>query len=243
MTIKPQKQQHKYWKMQSVGENAADIFIFGEVVTSGYEWSDADTSAATFKQDLDALGTVDTINLHINSPGGSVFEGVAIGTMLKQHNAKVNCYIDGLAASIASVIAMSSDTIFMPENAMMMVHNPWSYAIGNAADMRKQADTLDKIGESMKLSYLNKCGDKMDKATLDSLLDNESWLSAQDCIGYGLADEILPANQTAASISDDLFARYQNVPKSLLKSKEEPVNKSNEQTFWQKKMKKIKGAL
>jgi ATP-dependent Clp protease protease subunit len=232
-----QKQPNKYWKMQSLGNNEADIHLFGEVVSSGYEWSDSDTSATTFKQELDALGSVNNINLHINSPGGSVFEGVAIGNMLKQHPAKVNVYIDGLAASIASVIAMCADTIFMPSNAMMMVHNPWSWAVGNAADMRKQADTLDAIGESMKLTYLEKAGDKLDAATLTSLLDNETWLSAQDCINYGLADEILPANQTAASISQDLFARYRNVPKAFQKPKEEP----KEPSLLQQKFKIIRG--
>lgn len=231
------KQQPKYWKMLSLGNNEADIHIFGEVVTSGWEWSDSDTSATTFKSELDDLGDVNNINLHINSPGGSVFEGVAIGNMLKQHKAKVNVYVDGLAASIASVIAMSGDTIFMPSNAMMMVHNPWSYAIGNSADMRKQADTLDAIGESMKLTYLEKAGDKLDADTLSSLLDNETWLSAQQCVDYGLADEILPANQTAASISDDLFARYRNVPKAFQKPKEEP----KEPSLLQQKFKIIRG--
>ncbi|MED1205841.1 head maturation protease, ClpP-related [Heyndrickxia acidicola] len=225
------KAQHKtptkFWNMQLTSNNEADVYIFGEVVSSGYEYADSDVSAMTFKNDLDALGSVSTINLHLNSPGGSVFDGMAIGAMLKQNSAQVNVYIDGLAASIASVIAMSGDTIFMPSNAMMMVHQPWSMVIGSAEEMRKQADTLDKISASMKQTYLFKAGDKLNEETLDTLLNNETWLSAQDCINYGLADEILPANQVAASISEDLFARYSNVPKSLL-HKEEPVITHNE---------------
>lgn len=227
--------------MQALGNNDADVHIFGEIVSSGYEWSDSDTSATKFKQELDGLGDVNNINLHINSPGGSVFEGVAIGNMLKQHKANVNVYVDGLAASIASVIAMSGDAIFMPSNAMMMVHNPWSWAVGNSSDMRKTADTLDAIGASMKLTYLDKAGDKLDDETLTSLLDNETWLSAQQCIEYGLADEILPANQTAASISDDLFARYRNVPKAFQKTVEEPIINPQQPSLLQQKLKIVKG--
>ena len=122
------------------------MYIDGEIVTD--EYYDTDTSAAGFRDALKDLGDVKTINLHINSPGGSVFEGIAIYNMLKQNKAHINVYVDGLAASIASVIAMSGDAIFMPSNSMLMIHNPWTMAIGNASELRKQADDLDKITES-----------------------------------------------------------------------------------------------
>ncbi|MCC9023020.1 head maturation protease, ClpP-related [Bacillus nakamurai] len=213
--MRKKQANNKYWSMKTSGDSSADVFIFGEVVTSGYEWDEIDTSAASFKQDLDLLGDMSILNVHINSPGGSVFEGVAICSMLKQHKAFVNVYIDGLAASIASVIAMAGDAIFMPSNAMMMVHNPWTIAMGNANEMRKQADVLDKISESMKASYLEKAGDKLTKETLDSLMDNETWLSASEAVSYGLADEITAANQAAACVSSSLFSRYRNVPHAL----------------------------
>src|SRR5690606_20024488 len=107
------------------------------------------------------LGRVETLNVFINSPGGSVFQGQAIYNILKRQKARVNVYIDGLAASIASVIAMAGDTIFMPKNAMMMVHNPWTFSIGNAQDLRKEADTLDKIRETLIEAYLSKAGDAL----------------------------------------------------------------------------------
>ncbi|MEG2937995.1 MAG: Clp protease ClpP [Vagococcus sp.] len=211
---------NKFWNMVILPNAEAEISILGEVVPTGWEW-EGDTSAHSFKKDLDKLGDIETINLHINSPGGSVFEGVAIGSMLKQHKAKVNVYVDGLAASIASVIAMSGDAIFMPKNAMMMVHNPWNVMAGNAKDFRKAADDLDKIGSSMKESYLMKAGEKLPGHMLDNLLDNETWLSAHEAFNYGLCDEILDENTVAASVSDDLFAKYRNVPKSLSLKKEE----------------------
>lgn len=232
---------NKFWNMVLNGL-IAEITIFGEIVTSGYEWDDSETSALSFQKDLKALGEVEVINLHINSPGGSVFEGVAIYQMLVQHKAKVNVYIDGLAASIASVIAMAGDTIYMPRNAMMMVHNPWTIVMGNANDLRKQADDLDKIGQSMSESYLSKIGDKIDAQKLQELLNDETWLSAKESVEYGFADELLEENRAAACVSKKLFAEYKNVPEKL---KVEPEEKSKvevkEDTLLAKKLKILKG--
>lgn len=204
-------------------ENNADISIFGEIVTSGYEWYESDVSASGFQKDLKGLGEVDTINLHINSPGGSVFDGIAIYQMLVQHKAAINVYVDGLAASIASVIAMAGDNIYIPKNAMLMVHNPWTVAAGNASELRKQADDLDKIGQSMQESYLSKTNGKLDQETLQKLLDDETWLSADEAVAYGFADVVLEENRAAACISNELFAKYRNVPKDLTAKKEEPT--------------------
>lgn len=210
------QQKQKFWQMKALAEDdkQADVFIYGEIVSC--QWDDTDTTAASFKEDLDDLGDINTINLHINSPGGSVFEGVAIGNMLKQNNAKVNVYVDALAASIASVIAMAGDTIFMPKNSMLMIHNPSSVAWGNANDFRKTADDLDKIGLSMQQTYLAKAGDKLDQSTLQDLMNNETWLSAYDAYSYGLCDVVQEENQAAACVSTDLFNKYHNVPKNLL---------------------------
>ncbi|WP_439197241.1 head maturation protease, ClpP-related [Bacillus velezensis] len=240
MTMKNQK-NNKYWSMKASGDSSADVFIFGEVVTSGYEWDDIDTSATSFKKDLDALGDLSTINLHLNSPGGSVFDGVAISSMLKQHKATVNVYIDGIAASIASVIAMAGDTIFMPSNSMMMVHNPLTLVWGNAQEMRKQADVLDKISESMKLSYLERAGDKLDKETLDNLMDNETWLSAHEAVSYGLADEVIASNQVAASVSDELFAKYHNVPSALKAQNTGKSYETKKENLLKQKLQILKG--
>jgi ATP-dependent Clp protease protease subunit len=219
------QQKFKFYRMEaSTDGQSADVFLFGEIVPAGWEWDDTDQSAASFKKNLDAMGDVSTINLHINSPGGSVFEGVAIGNMLKQHKAQVHCFVDGLAASIASVIAMSGDTISMPKNAMLMIHNPLTGLWGNAADLRKAADDLDHINESMKQSYLGKAGDKLDLETLSTLMDSETWLSADEAVSYGLADEVLEPNQAAACVSEKLFAKYKHVPAALAGGGD-PVNR------------------
>lgn len=210
----------KFWEVkQSANKEEADIYIFGEIVS--YKWDDADTTAASLQKDLKELGEVNQINLHINSPGGSVFEGIAIGNMLKQHKAHVTAHVDALAASIASVIVASCDKVVMPENSMLMIHNPWTFSMGNAKELRKQADDLDKIAESSVVTYLSKASDKLSEEKIKEIMDEETWLSAAEAYEYGLCDVVESANQMAASISKKLFEAYQNVPTKLL----QPVQK------------------
>lgn len=207
--------KNKFFNMKlSADGKSGDIFIYGEITK--YAWEEyGEKSAQIFKQELDDLGDVETINLYVNSPGGSVFEGIAIHNMLKRHKARVIAYVDALAASIASVIIMGADQIVMYENSMLMIHNPWTFAIGNAIELRKQADDLDRIGESSIQSYLSKSGDKLEGDKLREMLDAETWLSADEALQYGLCDVIEGANEMVASISDKLFANYRNVPKDL----------------------------
>lgn len=198
---------------QQAGNKEADLFIDGEIVSD--ELYEDDTSAAGFRDSLKQLGDVKTINLHINSPGGSVFEGIAIYNMLKNNPAQINVYVDALAASIASVIAMSGDNIFMPSNSMLMIHNPWTVAMGNANDLRKQADDLDRIGELSVTTYLDKAGGKLNADTLHKLMDDETWLTAQEAVDYGLATEVIDANHMAACADPGFLKQFRNVPTQL----------------------------
>lgn len=205
---------------KSADGKSGDIFVYGEITK--YAWEEyGEHSAQTFKNELDELGDVENINLYVNSPGGSVFEGVTIHNMIKRHDAKVIAHVDALAASIASVIIMAADEIIMPSNSMLMIHNPWTFAVGNSVELRKQADDLDRIGESAIQSYLAKAGDKLEESKLKELLDDETWLSAQEAYEIGLCDVVEDANDMAACIDDEYLNRYENVPKQL---KEEPKN-------------------
>lgn len=202
----------------SADGKSGDIFIYGEITK--YAWEEyGEKSAKIFQQELEELGDVETINLYVNSPGGSVFEGIAIHNMLKRHSARVIAHVDALAASIASVIIMAADEIRMPGNSMLMIHNAWTFAIGNSAELRKQADDLDRINQSSIQSYLAKAGDKLDEDKLKEMLDAETWLSADEALSYGLCDVVEEDNNMAASISEDLFAKYKNVPKQLTQNK------------------------
>lgn len=233
---KTKQVNRKFWdmKMSANNDKSADIFIYGEVTK--WAWEEyGEVSSITFKKDLDELDDeVEVINLYINSPGGSVFEGLAIYNMLQRHKARIIVHVDALAASIASVIAMAGDEIRMPGNALMMIHNAWTWTSGNADALRKAAEDLDRINQSSIQTYLQKTGNKLSEETLKALLDAETWLSADQAFEYGLCDVVEEANQMAASISDDLFAKYRNVPKQLQQSQPSPSISAEEMALRQK---------
>jgi ATP-dependent Clp endopeptidase proteolytic subunit ClpP len=157
-------------------------------------------SAKSFLNDMRAVKG-DTINLSINSPGGDVFAGVAIYNALRSSGKKVNVKVLGLAASAASLIAMAGDEIEMPENAMMMIHNPWSFAMGDADELRATADVLDKIGGSLVGTYAARTG--KDEDEIKALLDAETWMTAQEAVDMGFATKVTPALQARASFDLD----------------------------------------
>jgi ATP-dependent Clp protease protease subunit len=129
----------------------AEIVIYDEIGAFGIP-------AKALLDELKALGPVAELSVRINSPGGSVFDGVAIYNALKRHQAKVTVWIDGIAASIASMIAMAGDEVVMPENAMLVLHDPSGLVAGTAADMRATADALDKMAAAMVAAYRDKSG-------------------------------------------------------------------------------------
>lgn len=209
----------KYWEMKmSADGNSGDIFIYGDI--ESYKFVDEDTTATSFKSDLDNLGNVSDINLYINSPGGSVFEGLAIHNMLKRHKAKVTVNVDALAASISSVIAMAGDVVKMPSNSLMMIHNALTGMVGNADELRKMADDLERITNSTKETYLTKSNGKLTEDKLTELMDAETWLSAYEAVQYGLADEVLEENEMVASVNSEIMNKYKNVPKDLIKKEQ-----------------------
>jgi ATP-dependent Clp protease protease subunit len=127
-----------------------------------------------------------SIEIHINSAGGTVTEGIAIYNMLKAYSGKKTVFIDSLAASMASVIAMAGDTIFMPSNGLMMIHNPWGVSAGQAAEHRKTAELLDLMKDSMLAAYNLKTG--IEKSEISELMDQETWMNGEDCLNNGFID-------------------------------------------------------
>lgn len=215
-------QKNKFFNMKASADNkSADIFIYGEITK--YAWEElGEVSSITFKNELDSLGDgIETINLYINSPGGSVFETMAIIAMLQRHPAKIISHNDGLMASCASVLPMISDEIRMPANSLMMIHNAWTWASGNAEKLRKAADDIERINQSMIQFYLDRAGDKLDAETLKQLLDAETWLTAEQAFEYGLCDVVLETNNVAACIDGKWIKQYKNVPKQLVEGQQQ----------------------
>ena len=202
------------WKMKALNDGKAEIFIYSDI---GYDWWEDKSTAQLFAEELKNLGDISSIDLHINSNGGDVFEGQAIHSLIKNHKGFVTAYIDGLAASIATVIAMGADKVIMPKNAMMMIHNAWTGLYGNANDLRKMADDLDHINDTIVNTYLAKVKDKTDEATIRELMDKESWLNAEECLSLGLCDEVSEPVKMAACLTKEQAHKFKNAPKELIK--------------------------
>ena len=200
-----------YFQMKATN-NVAQIDIFGEIV--GEKWFDEETSATSFRDALKELGDVSTINLSINSGGGSVFDGIAIYNMLKSHKATVNVYVEGLAASIASVIAMAGDTITMRSGSMLMIHRPFTVLQGNAEEMRKTADTLEKMGDNIVDIYSGRTGISSDD--IRNIMNEETWLSAEEAVEQGWATKLDKKEAVMNSVPKEILGRFSNVPKNVL---------------------------
>ncbi|EHW9963248.1 Clp protease ClpP [Escherichia coli] len=185
---------------------AADIFIYEEIGGFG-------VTAKQFAEDLKALGDVSHINLRIHSPGGDVFEGIAIYNLIRNHPADITVYIDGVAASMASVVAMAGDRVVMPENAMMMIHKPWGISGGNAGDMRDYADLLDKVETVLIPAYARKTGKSAQEIT--AMLEDETWMDGKECLKHGFADELLPSVRAMARIESKRTGDFLHMPETI----------------------------
>ncbi|MDY5164492.1 Clp protease ClpP [Leuconostoc falkenbergense] len=200
-----------YFQMKATN-NVAQIDIFGEIV--GEKWFDEETSATSFRDALKELGDVSTINLSINSGGGSVFDGIAIYNMLKSHKATVNVYVEGLAASIASVIAMAGDTITMRSGSMLMIHRPFTVLQGNAEEMRKAAETLEKMGDNIVNIYSDRTGIQTEE--IQQIMSAETWLSAEEAVEQGWATKLDKKEAVMNSVPKEILGLFSNVPKNVL---------------------------
>jgi ATP-dependent Clp endopeptidase proteolytic subunit ClpP len=193
----------KGWYDFRAQAKVAEIVIYDEIGAFGIP-------AKAFLDELKTLGPVAELTVRINSPGGSVFDGVAIYNALKRHDARVTVWIDGIAASIASMVAMARDEVVMPENAMLMLHDPSGLVMGTATDMRAMAEALDRMRAGMVAAYRDKSG--RDDAEIEALMRDETWLSAEEAVALGLADRVEAPVRMAAHFD---LSRFRNPPPQL----------------------------
>lgn len=174
-----------YFSLAKEGRKAR-LDIYGDITSR--PWLESDMSAKILSTQLEELGDVDEIEVHINSYGGEVAEGLAIYNALRGHAARVKTFCDGLACSIASVIFMAGDERVMRKASMLMIHNAWAYGEGNAAELRKQADDLDAITEASKAAYLSRIS--IDADELTALMDAETWIAPERAVEMGFATSV-----------------------------------------------------
>lgn len=173
------------WNLVKNDDKSAELMLYGDIAESFWGDTISAKEVTEYLADLD----VENIDVYINSNGGVVDTAIAINNALRRHKAKVTVNIDGIAASAATLITCAGDTVKMPKNALFMIHNPLTIAMGDSEEMRKQADVLEKYKNSIMETYLQKVN--IDKEKLSELMDNESWLSAEEALKYGFIDEII----------------------------------------------------
>ncbi len=184
-----------------------DLTIYDRI---GGDWEGKGTTAENVQKALAENADAKVINISINSGGGDVFQGNAIFNLLDRHSARKVISIDGLAASMASLIAMVGDEIRMPQNAMMMVHNPSGMAFGKAVDLRKTADFLDKLRDTAASCYASRTKQTPEK--ICKMMDDETWMTAKEALNLGFADIITPVRRVAAQAD---LSRFENLPSGL----------------------------
>lgn len=192
----------------------AELYLYDEI--GGGLFSEG-ISADQVVKDVKAAGRVDQIHVRINSPGGLVFEGLAIYNVLRDHAARIIVDIDGMALSIASVIAMAGDEINMADNALFMIHDPAGVAFGTAADMRKTADTLDLAAANIARTYAKRSGDPV--SAIRAAMSAETWYDAEAARDAGYVDRITGSQKLAAHFD---LSRYQHVPTTLRNAQPTP---------------------
>lgn len=208
VNLKPGPSGPGGYRMAAKGDRG-EIYIYGPI---GQDWYGDGISARRFSDDLKALGNVKNIDLRINSEGGSVFDAKAMYTLLVAHSANIVSYIDGLAASAASYLAMAANEIKISESAFMMIHNAQGGCYGGAEDMRRCANLLETVNGSIRDIYCART-----KCTSDQVkkwMDDETWFTGAEAIQYGFADSMVENMRVAAQLRDP--SRFHNTPSALI---------------------------
>ena len=198
---------------------SAEIWLYEEIGESFF----GGVSASQFSKDLKKVGDVSEITLRINSPGGDVFDGLTMYNILKRHPAKVTVTIDGLAASIASIVAMAGDEIHIASNAMMMIHKAWTVTIGDDIDHGKAKDLLQKTNTQLVKTYKTKAS--IDEFKIEALMAEETWMSSEEALEYGFVTSVVEEMDIAASFDLKKY-NYKNIPSAKAKQKTNKTIKS-----------------
>tara|TARA_R100000664_G_scaffold30451_1_gene43013 strand:- start:378 stop:1412 length:1035 start_codon:yes stop_codon:yes gene_type:complete len=196
----------QWYNIQNKASETADIYIFDEIGMYG-------VTAQDFIGEIKELKNT-PINLRINSLGGDVFNGMAIYNVIKKREAKTTVYIEGIAASIATIIALGADEVVMSENSLFMIHNAWGGTMGDAKDMRKSAETLEKISTELTEIYMKKTGLSYD--VVSNMMDEETWLNSEEAYELGFVDTISDAIKIAAKYD---VSKFKNITNEQIQNK------------------------
>lgn len=204
----------KFYALEKSGNNETTVTLYDEIGAFG-------AGSKEFLADLGKLSG-QHIHLRINSPGGSVVEGTAIYNALRRHEGGLTVHIDAMAASMASVIAMAGEPVYMADNALLMIHNPWTVSMGESKDLRKEADLLDKLKVNLRNAYVRKTG--INAEEIGAMMDAETWLDAVEAVALGFADAIEEGVAAAATATPEMLrARFDTFAKGKPMDNIEPT--------------------
>jgi len=216
--------QKEWYKITNKASDIADVYLFNDIGTFGI-------TAQSFIDEIKEYENKE-LNIHINSLGGEVFEGMAIYSIIQRRKAKTTVYIEGIAASIASVIALAADEVIMSENSLLMIHNAWGGTQGDAKDMRKQADVLDKITNEIAEVYVKKT--RMPYSQIEEMMNEETWLTAEEAVALGFVDSISEPIKVAAKYDVSRFKNITNkkVERILSLTEKKKIKMTEELKTW-----------
>ena len=235
--------KESYVTVKNLTETSADLYIYGVIVdNSEFRWDESDVMPKDVLEALEQVKNLQQLNIYINSPGGSVFAGQAIYNILNRSKAKKTVYIDGVAASIASVIALAGDEIKVPSNAFMMVHKPWVLAMGNSDDLRKMADDLDSLQGGIMTVYKENLSEGVEASTMEDMVNKETWLNGDEIAQYFDRVEVIESKQVAAC-GPEFLERYNKAPSKLLNRKENQSEPPKEKQIDEEENLKIQNEL
>ncbi|AIW83127.1 clp protease family protein [Bacillus mycoides] len=214
-------------KIKNQTDDSASLYFYGDIVSSWWgAWDDEDQYPENVRKVLDEVKGKN-LNIYINSGGGSVFAGMAIYNMIKRHQGMKTVHVDGLAGSIASIIALAGDKLIVPSNAYLMIHKPWSGAYGNAKELRKMAEDLDAIEEGIINVYKENLKDGVDIEVIREMVQNETWLNGLKASEY-FDIEVAEENTAVACVSE-CFKDYKNTPQAFTKQREVPPSNDEQE--------------
>lgn len=240
----------KFWKIKNETDRDAELLLYGTISDSS--WYDDEVTPRLFVEELQALGGK-PLTVRVNSPGGDVFAAHSIYNQLKTYRGHITMRIDGLAASAATIVTCAGDTVIMPSNALYMIHNPATYACGNAEDMRTAADVLDTVRQTIISVYQKRTGEHLTADELVKMMNDETWLTAEDALAYGFVDQIDEQSKVTNQVKGGLWIvnsvscelgkfRHADKVRELLNRKD-GMNKMGENTGMNELLNKIKDLL
>lgn len=222
--LKLKNEDKKTGKLKNVGsieiknqtEEKAELYFYGDIVSSSWEsyWYEEDKCPQDITDFLKELESSKSIDIFINSGGGSVHGGLAIYNLLKRHQGQKTVYVDGIAASIASVIAMAGDKIIIPSNAQFMIHKPLTWCGGNADDLRKTADILDTCQKSITNIYMENVKEGITEEKIMELINNETWFTGDEVAHYFNVE--VEEQSDVVACSSQYFSKYSKTPSNIL---------------------------